>query len=136
MSINEHLNSVRTMGLNSSGKAQSKNGSMINNSTGQSASGSMQPGMMALNSQRVPGTSKKVIDSKMSNLRHEQDSTAASNVATTSGNNQRFPMSPDDAFKILSPYLWEVERREIFEYQTIYFFPVEERKKQKLNPSN
>lgn len=44
-------------------------------------------------------------------------------------------MSPDDAFKFLSPYLWEVERREIFEHQTIYFFPVEERKKKKLNPS-
>jgi hypothetical protein len=45
-------------------------------------------------------------------------------------------MTPDDAFKILSPYLWEVERREIFEYQTIYFFPIDERKKAKLNPSN
>lgn len=71
MSINDHLNSVRNMGLNSSGKAQSKNGSMINNATGQTASGPMQPGMMALNSTRVTGTSKKVIDSKMSNLRHE-----------------------------------------------------------------
>ena len=44
-------------------------------------------------------------------------------------------MTPDDAFKILSPYLWEVERREIFEYQTIYFFPIDERKKAKTNPS-
>lgn len=34
MSINDHLNSVRTMGLNSSGKAQSKNGSMINSANG------------------------------------------------------------------------------------------------------
>lgn len=45
-------------------------------------------------------------------------------------------MSADDAFKILSPYLWEVEKREIFEFKTIYFFPIEERKKQKLNGSN
>jgi len=42
-------------------------------------------------------------------------------------------MTADDAFKVLSPYLWEVEKREIFEYKTIYFFPIEERKKQKLN---
>lgn len=41
----------------------------------------------------------------------------------------RFPMTADDAFKVLSPYLWEVEKREIFEYKTIYFFPIEERKK-------
>jgi hypothetical protein len=70
------------------------------------------------------------MDSKMSSLRHEADSTAAS------ANNHRFPMSADDAFKILSPYLWEVERREIFEFQTIYFFPIEERKKNKLSTSS
>lgn len=29
--------------------------------------------------------------------------------------------------------MWDVEKREIFEYQTIYFFPIEERKKQKNN---
>lgn len=45
-------------------------------------------------------------------------------------------MTADDAFKVLSPYLWEVEKREIFEYKTIYFFPIEERKKQKLNGAN
>ena len=49
---------------------------------------------------------------------------------------QKFPMTPDDAFKALNPYLWEVERREIFEFKTIYFFPVDERKKKKLNPSS
>jgi len=59
----------------------------------------------------------------MSSLRREQDSTAASN------NNQRFPMSPDEAFKILAPFMWDVEKKEIFEQKTIYFFPVEERKK-------
>ena len=45
-------------------------------------------------------------------------------------------MTADDAFKILSPFLWDVEKREIFEYKTIYFFPIEERKKQKLNGAN
>jgi len=40
-------------------------------------------------------------------------------------------MTPDEAFKVLGPYLWDVEKREIFEYQYIYFFNVEERKKQK-----
>jgi hypothetical protein len=38
-------------------------------------------------------------------------------------------MTPDEAFKVFSPYMWEVEKREIFEFKTIYFFPVEERKK-------
>lgn len=86
---------------------------------------------MPLNSQRVTNTNKnKLIDSKLSSLRHEQDSTAAS------ANHHRFPMSADDAFKLFGPYLWEVEKREIFEFQTIYFFPIEERKKQKINGSN
>jgi hypothetical protein len=59
----------------------------------------------------------------MSALRYEQDSTAASNT------NAKFPMSPDEAFKLFSRYFWDVEKREIFEYQQIYFFPVEERRK-------
>jgi hypothetical protein len=73
-----------------------------------------------------------MIDSKTSSYRNEQDSTALSN----NNNNLRFPMSCDEAFKVLSPYLWEIERREIFEFPTIYFFPVDERKKNKLNPSS
>ena len=86
---------------------------------------------MPLNSTRVVPTNKnKLIDSKLSSLRHEQDSTAAS------ANNHRFPMSAEDAFKVLSPYLWDIEKREIFEYKTIYFFPIEERKKAKNNGMN
>ncbi len=42
-------------------------------------------------------------------------------------------MTCEEAFKILGPYLWEIEKREIFEYKTIYFFNIEERKKQKLS---
>jgi len=38
-------------------------------------------------------------------------------------------MTAEEASRVLAPYLWEVERREIFEYDTIYFFPVAERKK-------
>lgn len=45
-------------------------------------------------------------------------------------------MTADEAFKILSPYLWDVEKREIFEYKTIYYFNIEERKKQKNNGMN
>jgi hypothetical protein len=59
----------------------------------------------------------------MSSFRHEQDSTAASKGT------HKFPMTADEAFKVLNPYLWEIEKREIFEYQTIYFFNIEERKK-------
>jgi len=80
--------------------------------------------MVPLNSTRaVPSNKSKLIDSKMSSLRHEQDSTAASSSI------YRFPMSPDEAFKLFSPYMWEAEMKEVFEYKAIYFFPIEERKK-------
>ena len=42
-------------------------------------------------------------------------------------------MTPDEAFKALSPYLWDIEKRELFEHKTIYYFNIEERKKQKNN---
>ena len=45
-------------------------------------------------------------------------------------------MTPDEAFKVLGPYLWDSEKREIFEYKTIYYFNIEERKKQKNNGMN
>jgi hypothetical protein len=59
----------------------------------------------------------------MSSLRHDNDNTASSNV------HSRFPMSADEAFRIFNNYLWEIEKKEIFEYKTIFFFPLEERKK-------
>jgi hypothetical protein len=40
-------------------------------------------------------------------------------------------MTSDEAFKLCSPLLWEIERREIFEYKTIYFFCIDERKRSK-----
>ena len=126
--LNDHLNTVRQISTNPG----------VISPTGVQKSMQFSPNMMQttsagvpLNSTRVPATNKnKLIDSKLSSLRHEQDSTAASN------NNHRFPMTADEAFKVLGPYLWDVEKREIFEYKTVYFFPVEERKKQKLNGAN
>jgi hypothetical protein len=41
----------------------------------------------------------------------------------------KFPLTPDDAVRVLSPYLWEFERNEILEYDMIYFFNINERKK-------
>jgi len=38
-------------------------------------------------------------------------------------------MASQDAYKILQPLLWDVEKTEIFEFETIYFFNVVERKK-------
>jgi hypothetical protein len=61
----------------------------------------------------------------MSSLRHDNDSTAASNINI----HPRFPMSADEAFRNFNPFLWEIEKKEIFEYKTIYFFPLDERKK-------
>lgn len=112
--LSDHLNSVR----NSTKPVQFG----VSNIASPTSAGGAQG---ALNSTRVPKNNNKLIDSKLSSLRNEQDSTAASNI------NQRFPMTPDEAFKTVSHLMWEVEKREIFEYKTIYFFPIEERKKQK-----
>lgn len=38
-------------------------------------------------------------------------------------------MSSGEAFKILQPLLWEVEKTEVLEFETVYFFNVVERKK-------
>jgi hypothetical protein len=38
-------------------------------------------------------------------------------------------MSSEEALKILLPYLWEYEKTEIQEFETIYFFNINERKK-------
>ena len=39
-------------------------------------------------------------------------------------------MTASEAFKILSPLLWDYEKTEILEFETVYFFNVVERKKQ------
>ena len=31
----------------------------------------------------------------------------------------KFPIGPEEASKVLSPYLWEVEKKEVFEFNTI-----------------
>jgi dual specificity tyrosine-phosphorylation-regulated kinase 2/3/4 len=41
----------------------------------------------------------------------------------------KFPMSSQDAFKVLSPLLWDYEKTEVLEFDTVYFFNVVERKK-------
>lgn len=44
-------------------------------------------------------------------------------------------MSREDAVRLLAPYLWEYEKREILEYEVIYFFNVNERIKNAGNPN-
>ena len=44
-------------------------------------------------------------------------------------------MSQQDAIRLLGPYLWEYEKREMHEYETIYFFNVNERIKNGNNSS-
>ena len=44
-------------------------------------------------------------------------------------NQIRFPMTSQEAARVLAPYLWEYEKKEIFEYDTIYYFNVNERVK-------
>jgi hypothetical protein len=39
-------------------------------------------------------------------------------------------MSAGEAFKVLQPLLWDVEKTELLEFETVYFFNVVERKKQ------
>lgn len=38
-------------------------------------------------------------------------------------------MSSEEAVKVLNPYLWEYEKTEILDYDTIYFFNINERRK-------
>lgn len=45
----------------------------------------------------------------------------------------KFPLARDDAIRLLSPYLWECEKREIVEYEVIYFFNINERVKNSNN---
>ena len=42
-------------------------------------------------------------------------------------------MAREDAIRVLAPYLWECEKREILEYEVIYFFNVNERIKNANN---
>lgn len=44
-------------------------------------------------------------------------------------------MQRDEAVRILAPYLWEIEKREILEYDVIYFFNINERIKNANNPN-
>lgn len=111
--LNDHLNTVRQMGSNGGVISPASGPKSINFSqtNSNSLTTPQSTGVMPLNSQRVTNTNKnKLIDSKLSSLRHEQDSTAAS------ANHHRFPMSADDAFKLFGPYMWEVEKREVFEF--------------------
>lgn len=41
----------------------------------------------------------------------------------------KFPLARDDAVRLLTPYLWEYEKKEILEYDVIYFFPISDRLK-------
>lgn len=42
-------------------------------------------------------------------------------------------MNPQDASRVLAPYLWEHEKKEIFEFDTIYYFNIQERIKNQGN---
>jgi len=48
-------------------------------------------------------------------------------------NQIKFPMSCQDASRILAPYLWEIEKKEIFEFDTIYYLNIQERIKNQGN---
>ena len=71
-------------------------------------------------SSNIPKTYKKQLFRKHQNLTFQ---------FFAQNHKNRFSISPDEAFKIFRPYLWDVEVKELFEYNTIYFFPIEERKK-------
>jgi dual specificity tyrosine-phosphorylation-regulated kinase 2/3/4 len=59
------------------------------------------------------------------------DTQATSMLTQGSKDSVRFPMTPEEASRYLQPYLWEIERKEIFEQDVIYFFPISERKKER-----
>jgi len=53
--------------------------------------------------------------------------TQASSKMAANVNQIKFPMSCQDASRILAPYLWDIEKKEIFEFDTIYYFNIQER---------
>lgn len=58
----------------------------------------------------------------------------ANKVGNALGSNSiKFPMAREEAIRVLAPYLWECEKREIMEYEVIYFFNVNERIKNATN---
>jgi serine/threonine protein kinase len=59
--------------------------------------------------------------------------TQASSKMAANFNQIKFPMSCQDASRILAPYLWEIEKKEIFEFDTIYYFNIQERIKNQGN---
>ncbi len=48
----------------------------------------------------------------------------------------KFPLSRDEAMRVLSPYMWEYEKKEIMEYDVVYFFNINERIKNANNQHN
>ena len=44
-------------------------------------------------------------------------------------------MAPNEASRLLAPYLLEIEKKEILEYETIYYFNMQERIKNSGNAS-
>lgn len=45
----------------------------------------------------------------------------------------KFPMSAQDASRLLAPYLLDYEKKEILEFETVYYFNVQERIKNQGN---
>jgi hypothetical protein len=52
-------------------------------------------------------------------------------MLTNGKDSLRFPMSPEEACRVLAPYMWEIEHKEVYEFDQVYFFPLAERKKEK-----
>jgi hypothetical protein len=76
------------------------------------------------------------ISSRMQIDPHSIESTLASSLeneesARNSKNKLTFPMTAEDALNTLSPYLLDYERKELQsgEFDTVYFFPLNERKR-------
>ena len=62
-----------------------------------------------------------------SKLGASSQETQASSQMKNNQNQFRFPMPQAEAIRVLAPYLWEYEKREIHEHEMIYFFNVNER---------
>ena len=48
--------------------------------------------------------------------------TNADTSSILTNNQQKFPLNASEASKMFEKYLTEYEKREIFEYQTVYYF--------------
>ncbi len=74
----------------------------------------------------------KNITSRLQQDMTTHDTSAYSTLDTTADERRfKFPLTSEEALRVLAPYLLDYEKQEIKEFDTIYYFNIIERRKEK-----